>query len=234
MKEFSVRSNIRQIEDKLRRFAYQQVPFATAQALNALGKQVLVAEQKNEHQVLDRPRPFTTGAIRLVRAKKGMRAEAKVVMLDKTAAYLAPYQFGGQNKLNSKVLLKPVDAKKDLDQYGNLPRNFMAKLKGRSDVFVGTVKTKNGPVTGVWQRASADGVKPTLTRVTKKGKVIVRKVAGYEPSREGRKLKLLIAFDKAHEARQHLDWFGVAGRVITKQFNREFGRALARAIATAK
>lgn len=233
MIEFDFRSNIKAIERKLSDLAWKQVPFATAQAINAVSAQIIEAERKNEVAVLDRPRPFTTNAVRMMRANKSTLC-ATIFMMDKTAKYLDPYQFGGNNALNGKALLKPVDAVKDLDQYGNLPRNFLQKLKGRQDIFIGPVKTRAGIVNGVWQRAADDTGKTTSTRITKTGKVITRKVAGYVPDKEGRRLKLLIKFTDAHKVRQHLDWFGVAQRVLARNFNKEFGRALGRAIRSAK
>lgn len=216
-------------------FAFKQVPFATAQALNAIADLAKAAEIANEKKVLDRPRPFTTGAIRVRRATKSSQ-EAILWMMDTAAGYLEPYQFGGTNLLNSKALLMPIAAMGNLDQYGNLPRNFIATLKSRSDVFFGTVQTKNGPVDGIWQRATEEGAaKPTRTIVNKKtGQVKVRKTAGFVPLHKGRKLKLLVRFEDAHQVKQNLDWFGVAGSTAAAAFQREFGRALSRAIATAR
>jgi hypothetical protein len=225
--DLNIQTNIRAFEKKLDAFAHKQLPFATAQALTALGQVVVGAEQENERKVLDRPRPFTTGAIGVRKASKA-RMEATVFVKDITAGYLFPYQFGGKNKLNSKALLKPVEAVKDLDEFGNLPRNFLRKLKGRADIFVGTVQTKAGPVNGVWQRdTSVDLELPLATRT---GKL---RVAKHRMNTSGR-LILLVKFTDAHPAKQYLDWFGVAERTVAKNFNRVMGKALARAIATAK
>lgn len=224
---FNVQTNIRAFEKKLSAFAYKQLPFATAQALTELGQLVVSAEQANEKKVLDRPRPFTTGAIGVRKANKA-RMEATVFVKDITAAYLEPYQFGGTNKLNSKALLKPVEAVKDLDEFGNLPRNFLRKLKGRADIFVGVVQTRSGPVNGVWQRDMSVDLELPLT--TRGGKV---RQAKHRLNTSGR-LILLVKFTDAHPAKQYLDWFGVAQRTIAKNFNRAMGKALARAIASAK
>lgn len=226
----NVRSNLKAIEKNLSAFAYKQMPFATATALTALAKLVVSAEQTNERQVLDRPKPFTLNAIGSTQATKA-RLEATVYMKDATARYLEPYQFGGTNVLNSKALLLPIAAVKDLDQFGNLPRNFIKKMQGRSDVFVGPVKTPRGIVSGVWQRTVDAGGAVSVTR-TKGGILKVgRTRKGLNTS--GR-LVLLVKFEAAHQVRQKLDWFGVAQRTIAKNFNREFGRAMAHAIATAK
>jgi hypothetical protein len=231
----NVNSNVREIEKSLKAYAFKQIPFAQAQAVTALARRIVPAEQENERKKLDRPKPFTQNAMGVVGAKKGSPT-AIVYMKDITAHYLEPYQFGGRNVLNSKALLKPIGAVKDLDEFGNLPRSFLRKLKGRSDIFIGPVKTKSGIVNGVWQRAEGEhGTKPaTQTRVSKTGRVIVRKVAAYVPSRSDRRLRLLVEFTDAHPIRQRLDWFGVAEKVVAKHFNEEMGRALAKAIASAR
>ena len=173
-----------------------QIAFASALALTALIKRVQQGEQENEKNVLDRPRPFTTGAIGYVSATKASQ-EAKLFVKDLTAAYLAPYELGGLNTLNGKALLKPVGAREDLDEFGNLPRTYLRSIIGvggavkdkqtgllkptskagiRSDVFIGKVKTARGVVDGVWQRTEGPTVGPArpvkLTRVTKGGKIV--------------------------------------------------------------
>lgn len=223
----NVKTNIDAFSKKNTALASKQLPFATAQALTAIAQSVVAAEQVNEQRVLDRPRPFTTGAIGVIRANKA-RMEATVFVKDITAAYLEPYQFGGPNKLNGRALLKPVEAVKDLDQFGNLPRNFLKKLKGRKDIFIGTIQTKVGPISGVWQRDSSVDVE--LPLATRTGKI---RVAKARLNTSGR-LVLLVKFTDAHKATQYLDWFKVAERAVAKSFNREMGKALGRAIASAR
>jgi hypothetical protein len=230
---FNVKTNLKAFEKQLSVIAKKQIPFAAAQALTAIAKEVVAEEQRNERDVLDRPKPFTVNAIGVRRATKAS-LKATVYMRDIAASYLDSYEFGGKNKLNSKALLKPVGAKADLDQYGNLSRNYLKKLLSRSDVFVGPVRTKTGIVNGVWMRAGVEDGYATQTTVTKRGKVVVRKVPAYVSSRDGRQLKLMIKFEDAHDVTQHLDWFALAQRVVAKTFNREMVKALADAIATAR
>jgi hypothetical protein len=225
--EINLQTNIAAFQRKISAAAFQQIPFATAQALTALARSVVVAEQKNEKAILDRPKPFTTGAIGVIGANK-QRMEATVFVKDITAAYLTPYQFGGRNVLNSKALLKPVQAVKDLDQFGNLPRSFLRRLKGRSDIFMGAIRTKNGLVNGVWQRTTVAGAGAAV--VGRNGKVRTTR-KGLNTSGH---LVLLVKFEDAHPVRQYLNWFEVAGRTVAREFNKEMGKALARAIATAR
>jgi hypothetical protein len=230
--EINIKANVDRFQRELSAVAYRQLPFATAQALTAIARRVTEAEKLNEEKVLDRPKPFTQNAIGVIPARKE-RQTAVVFMKDITAHYLEPYEFGGLNVLNSRALLKPVDAKRDLDQFGNLPRTFLKNLKGRSDIFIGAVQTKNGTVNGVWQRSMDEGTTAVpVARLTRNGKLRMGKTRkGINTSG---KLKLLVKFDDAHRVNQHLDWFGVASRTVAKYFNREMGRALAKAIASAR
>jgi hypothetical protein len=228
----NVKSNVRKVEQQINAFAFKQLPFAEAQAVTALARRIVPAEQENERKKLDRPKPFTQNAMGVVGAKKGSPT-AIVYMKDITAHYLEPYQFGGRNVLNSKALLKPIDAVKDLDEFGNLPRNFLRKLKGRSDILIGPVKTKFGITNGVWQRSVSDEAKSVpVARVGKDGRVRMGKTR--KGLNQTGHLKLLVKFTEAHPVKQHLDWFGVAEKVVAKHFNEEMGRALAKAIASAR
>jgi hypothetical protein len=241
----NVKTNADAFAKRVNRLMSKEIPFATAQALTAVAKMVVSAEQRNEEKVLDRPRPFTENAIAVAAATKASQA-AIVFMKDITAAYLLPYEFGGRNKLNSRALLKPTKAiKSKLDQYGNLPRFFMRNLVGakdaktgkpvkhqktgailgRKDVFIGTIATKNGAISGVWQRDSSTDLKNM--------KAAGLRVSGGGYNRSG-KLKLLIRFTDAHDAKQHLDWFGVAERTVRREFDRAMRRALALAMMNRK
>lgn len=191
---------------KLTAMVREQIPFATAMALNATAEQVRIAQQANMRAVLDSPTPFTQNAVAVRKAtKKSLVAVVYVKPI--AAAYLEPYEVGGLNKLNGRALLKPVNAK--INQYGNLPRNLIRNALGRGTVFAGKVNTKAGVVDGVWQR-------------TKKTR---GKRAG---------LKLLVRFEDAHPIRQRLNYQAVARRTASVVFKSEMAKALAQAIATAK
>lgn len=233
MLQLTVRTNLKAFQERVSEAARKQIPFATALALTELARDVALAERKNEAAKLDRPRPFTQDAIKVLPARKG-KFVAKVVMQDLAAKYLEPYEFGGRNVLNSKVLLKPVGSVKDLDQYGNLPRRLLAQLRARSDVFVGEVKTKRGVVSGVWQKTTDEGGKVWVRRERKGGGI--RKKRSAEGTNTSGQLKLLIKFAEAHpvDDKNRLNWFDLAGATVTKNFNRRFGAALAKAIATAR
>lgn len=226
--QISLRPNIKQLERTLNDFARKQLPFAAAKALTAVTKIVQKAEQDNLDRKLDRPTPFTKNSIRVMPATKASQ-EAVLFVQDIAAAYLAPYEFGGANKLNGRALLKPVAL--SLNSFGNMPRSKLAQLKARPDVFVGTVKTKSGEsISGVWQRPTNTAAVSLLNH---KGK----RLRGVIPAGKGNAtghMKLLIRFTDAHPVKQRLGYRALAEQLIRKHFNKEMGRALAQAIATAK
>jgi hypothetical protein len=219
----SIASNIKQIQKSLSDFAYKQVPFATAQALTSLAKLVRDEEVKNMAATFKNPSPFTLRSVRSTAARKD-NPVATVFVMDKAAEYLDPYEVGGVHKLNSRALLNPKDIA--LNQYGQLRRGTLASLKARSDIFIGPVKTKHGVVNGVWQREAASAVitnkRTGKTRISKRG------------INQSGKLKLLVRFGDALPVTQRLGYQVRAKQVVDANFNREMGRAIAKAIATAK
>ncbi|MEX3961039.1 hypothetical protein AB4Y42_02295 [Paraburkholderia sp. EG286B] len=186
--------------------ARKQLPFATAQAINATAEKVRLAQRDNMREVLDGPTPFTLNSVAIKRATKA-NPVALVYVKPVAAAYLLPYEIGGKNKLNSKALLKPIEAK--VNQYGNLPRNLVKRLASKPNAFIGKVKTKNGIVDGVWQRT--------------------KKTHGKQGG-----LKLMVKFTDAHDVTQRLDYRGVGRRVVAAAFRVELDRAVAKALATAR
>jgi hypothetical protein len=221
--EISIASNLKQVQKSLGAFANQQLPFATATALTALAKRVKEEEVKNLAATFKNPSPFTLRSVRSTAARKDSPV-ATVFVMDKAAEYLDPYEAGGVHKLPGRALLNPKDIA--LNQYGQLPRRTLAALKARSDIFIGKVKTKRGIVNGVWQRSAATAVvtnkRTGKTRISKKGVNATGK------------LKLLIRFGDALPVRQRLNYQARAKQVIDREFNREFGKAMARAIASAR
>jgi len=221
----SVDADVRALSKSLTRLQKDQLPFAISQALTATAKLAQGAEKAALPEVFDRPTPFTINSIAVKGARKS-DLEARVFVKDIAAAYLEPYEFGGVHKLigRGKTWLNPKD-KTLLNQYGNFSRNALQRLEARPDVFVGTVKTKSGEsIGGVWQR-------PTNVKAVKRSGKRGVALRGVNKSDH---LKLLIRFGDAEPVRQHLEFGERAFEVADEHFGREFERAMARAIATAK
>lgn len=202
----SVRSNIKQISKNLSALAYKQVDFAAARALTLLAKEVQAAEKANLKRTFKHPKPFTVNSIGMRGASK-RTLESKVFVRPVAAKYLQPYETGGAHVLPGQALLNPKDIR--LNQYGQLSRGTLKRLKGRNDVFIGSVKTKHGDIDGVWQRRRAT-----------KG--------------NSSRLKLLIRFGNALPVNEQLHYGDRAKVLVARRFNAVFGTAMAKAIATAK
>ena len=204
--EISLRSNLKQISKQLSALAYKQLDFAASQAINDVAKQVAVAEKENIKATFEKPKPFTVNAVGVKGSTK--RDLTAVVFVRPIAAkYLAPYEEGGSHKLPGRALLNPKNIR--LDQYGQLTRSTLQRLKARSDVFIGPVNTKHGVVNGVWQRVKA-------SRGRRAG------------------LKLLIRFGDALPVKKRLGYGTTAQAVVARAWPGAFERAMARALATAR
>ncbi|MBB6320577.1 hypothetical protein [Paraburkholderia tropica] len=220
--QLSVKADVDRIERSLDTFVRQQIPFATATALTALARQVQRAEVENLRTTFRNPSPFTLRSVRMTAARK-TKLEATVFVMDQAAGYLIPYEDGGVHKLPGPALFNPKDI--DLNQYGQLGRGIMAKLRGRKDIFIGKIQTSHGPINGVWQRLEVSRSGGVRKRRAGRGGMYDKQLGA---------LKLLIRFGDALPVRQHLNFELRAQQIVNMGFRREFGRALGRAIASAR
>ncbi|MEX3635970.1 hypothetical protein [Paraburkholderia sp. BR14320] len=203
----------------------KQIPFAASIAINATAKLVQAGERENMKAKLDNPTPFTLNSLSIQRSSK-KSLSATVFVKDRAAWYLEPYEAGGVNRLNpypdgGTTLLKP--AAQRVNQYGNLPRGTTQSLKARRNTFVGEVFG----VRGIWKRFPY--LKASTRRLSKKNAALLGR-----KTRKQRPPQLLIQFADAHPATQQLNYRALAKQIVNRNFTREFRRAMAQAIATAK
>jgi hypothetical protein len=202
----------------------RQVPFAAAMAINATAAKVVAAQNADILKELDQPTPFTQKTFRLIsKASKG-RLTAIIDAGTAQAHYLSPVATGGVQVVNKSDTLRAVALAKN--SYGNLPRNVISKLKSDPNVFIGTIKFRDGnEVSGVWRRP-ARGDQRAGGRGTK-GKL--RVISG---ARTG--LQLLLAFNKPTNVREKLHAERIVAAIVGANFSIEMRRQLARAIVTAR
>lgn len=227
-----IRVDLRPAIAALGDLSQRQVPFASALALTTLAQGVQDTETELEIATFDNPTPFTKRAFGKTPATK-RNLVATVFIKNRTSAaggqnaYLEPYVDGGERSLGTKkAMLVPIGQR--TNQYGNLPRNALARLKARPDVFVGAVTFKKSgrTVSGVWQRsptkrgARHKGGGEYGTRGDSQGKV-----GGVRTT-----LKLLIEFEDTTEAPKHFDFYGAARAYVAKHGQRVFNEALAKAL----
>lgn len=209
----SIKADVRGLERKLDSIARKQLPYAISLALTAMAKGAAAGETAALGEVFDNPTPFTKKAMGVIAARKATLT-ATLFVRDRQAKYFSPYEFSGHQVLNSRALLNPKNIR--LNQYGNLPKGTLARLKARPDIYIGPINTHNGVVNGVWQRVAAGHTS------RKRGHLIPRH------------LKLLIRFGDGVEVNKHLDYHTRAIRLIRASSRVELNIAIARALATAK
>ena len=197
----------------------KQIPFATAQAMTSVVRDIAAAQKVALGRKLESPTPFTVNSVGSAGARKN-NLRAKVFVRDVAAEYLEPFEFGGEHKLNSQALLNPKNIK--LNKYGNMPRNKLSQLKAKPNVFVGEV---NG-VDAVWQRRKPKKAKKKRARRSANGT--------RRPKRKQRAPKLLVRFGDALPVTPTLDYMNRSRSMAAGLMPGALSRAREEAIRTAK
>ena len=197
----------------------KQIPFATAQAMTSVVRDIAAAQKVALGRKLESPTPFTVNSVGSAGARKN-NLRAKVFVRDVAAEYLEPFEFGGEHKLNSQALLNPKNIK--LNKYGNMPRNKLSQLKAKPNVFVGEV---NG-VDAVWQRRKPKKAKKKRARRSANGT--------RRPKRKQRAPKLLVRFGDALPVTPVLGYMDRSKAMAEALMPAALSRSIAEAIRTAK
>lgn len=197
----------------------KQIPFATAQAMTSVVRDIAAAQKVALGRKLESPTPFTVNAVGSSGARKN-NLRAKVYVRDIAAGYLEPFEFGGEHKLNSQALLNPKNIK--LNKYGNMPRNKLSQMKAKPNVFVGEV---NG-VNAVWQRRKPKKSKKKRAKRSSNGT--------RRPKPKQRSPKLLVRFGDALPVAPVLGYMDRSRAMAAALMPGALSRAIAEAIRTAK
>ncbi|EOE8052022.1 hypothetical protein [Klebsiella pneumoniae] len=197
----------------------KQIPFATAQAMTSVVRDIAAAQKVALGRKLESPTPFTVNSVGSAGARKN-NLRAKVFVRDVAAEYLEPFEFGGEHKLNSQALLNPKNIK--LNKYGNMPRNKLSQLKAKPNVFVGEVTG----VDAVWQRRKPKKAKKKRARRSANGT--------RRPKRKQRAPKLLVRFGDALPVTPTLDYMNRSRSMAAGLMPGALSRAIEEAIRTAK
>ena len=130
----------------------KDVQFAAMLAINRTAKGAATDAGEDMARRFDRPTPFTRKGMATIRATK-TRMVATVFVKDLQAKYLLPNVKGGVSKPKGRVI--PVPAAGRRNAYGNMPRNYLASLRGKPNVFSGEVNGK----AGIFQRMRGGRIK---------------------------------------------------------------------------
>ncbi|EPK7666734.1 hypothetical protein MOV73_005067 [Raoultella ornithinolytica] len=197
----------------------KQIPFATAQAMTSVVRDIAAAQKVALGRKLESPTPFTVSSVGSAGARKN-NLRAKVFIRDVAAEYLEPFEFGGDHKLNSQALLNPKNIK--LNKFGNMPRNKLSQMKAKPNVFVGEV---NG-VDAVWQRRKPKKAKKKRAKRSANGT--------RRPKPKQRSPKLLVRFGDALPVTPVLGYMDRSKAMAEALMPAALSKAIAEAIRTAK
>ncbi len=204
----------------------QQIPFATASALNDVAFTAQASERAAFGAFFKHPRPFTKRSVMVTKATKAQQA-ATVFIRPEVAKYLAPYEYGGVHVVPGKAQLVPITLR--LDQYGQLTKPTLAKLNAMAhDPKSGVFFAEIHGVRGYWLRSKT----PRGTRRTgeygTKGKL--------NTLASGRKTSLtLLALEETPRiVHQHLDFIANVTHQVQAAWPGAIERAMARALRTAR
>ena len=216
----------------------RQIPFATAKALNALGKLALADLRAEMVKVLDRPTPYTLGAFGLKPATKSDQVATIGVKKPTSGrsawSYLAPEIMGGprarkgfelkMTALSGGQYVLP-EADTPLDAYGNIRRSFLSQVQASLDAT-------GQPAPAKGKRRAARGARYMVRRAG--GKPDGRPIGVFRVDGKGGAVEVLGFTKSTPSYEPRLDVEGVVRRSVAANGAAEFDRALAAAIATAK
>ncbi len=249
--QISVRGDVKNLTRRLRAIHEKQIPFATAQAINAVLKTSAPAVQKHMQLVFDRPTNWTLNSYRVLKwankrdlvgavGFKDMDYKGGPGGKESSAAgnYLKPLMYGQPRQakgieglLRNRGLIGPgefiVPSKHQaVDRFGNVSRGVIQKISANL-------------------QATADEYSRTPKGGARKGK----KKAEYFFTRQGvrgarltaiwhragqQAIPAFIVVSGAPQYRKRFSPTKVVQRELNKRFAKEFESAMAKAIATAK
>lgn len=219
---FDLRGNLEEVKGAAARL-HPQFRFAAASALTNTLRLAKDAMAPAADSALDRPTTFTKGGFFLQPARKD-KLEASVGVKDRQATYLG-YQVEGGERAPNRVALR-LPAEVELDGAGNLPAGTIKRLVQRAQAGKRATKAQ-GKRFGVSTQVDLFYGEPGDGRP-----------AGiYKRVPVGGKTRLvpIVVFPKRSASyTKRFDFYGIANRIVTRNFSVELDKAWANAIATAR
>lgn len=206
---FSVKGSMKPLIKGLSRLERKQIPFATMLAINSTLFDIRKAEMAQTHKKLDRPTKTTAEGFLVNKATKKSQS-GEVYIKEHVWAYMK-YQVEGGVRIKRTGV--PYQKNFKLNQYGNIPARKRGLIRNKHQ-FVATI---NG-ITGVWQRG----------HVSKKGKFTS---AGKSRATN---VMLMVAYESNTNYSKRFPFYKIADGVAKNRFGKNFKRAMARAMRSAR
>lgn len=244
----------------------RQLPFAMSKGLNMTAQHVKQAEQEEMRRCFDRPSPYTLNSLKLTPSKKdNLTASVWFKQPEgRSTHYLESQVFGGKRRMKAwetnmgKHWIMPAKGA-SLDQYGNLGRGMITKLrnlyggkdfdgfnfgttdKAKRAKFFKLNKSKGGLQAGIYERIQGSETAGRVGRyMAARGLAKGKKGALKELNKRTRALyprgiKAVVIFsDKKPTYGKRFDFFGVAKRTIDKVLMLNMRAACEDALKTAR
>lgn len=218
-----IEANIPEVILELDAFRRQQLPFATSLAVNTVAKTARAEQVAGifERFTVRRPARLRTSVAFQASNKRDL--EATLTVRDTFLAQHEERVTRRRGDVSSAIVQPEGDEQKRIGvlRGRNTPKALLARGKGR----------KPGRPKGKRTTASASGLRKPAPFVAtmKSGKVgvFVRR-----DRRQRLPIELLFAFEREVKLPGLLKFGATAERVVTRDWEREFGRSLARALAS--
>lgn len=202
----------------------KQVAFAASKALNATGKAVSDAMPAEIDKAIDKPTPFTRRGVRVLAYANKAKLETTVGFMAAQAKYMRWQVEGGSRQPGAGGLRLPSAIK--LNEFGNIPKGVIGQLiaVARKERKLGKVKARRIAVSKEVELFYGDPDDKT-------GKTWPR---GIYKIANGSLIPLIVFPNKAAQYKARLDFPRIAGRIVKREWPRQFDAALAEAIRTAR
>ena len=252
--QIKIDTNIKEVQAALSRAA-SQVPFAMSVAINNSAESAKRAVQAEMPRVFDRPTPWVINSLRVKRSTK-VNLSAELAYKDKNSvessrSMIEPHVFSGQRHFKAfearllQIGLIPAGynavpgAGAKLDGNGNMSRGQISQLLNVLGAYTeaGYNKADDRTVNRLAKGSVKKNVYGFVYWVNKVGStkakhlppgVYQRVVTGF-----GTSLKPVLIFVKRANYNKRLDFFGIAERVINREFPAEFDKSFDQAMKTA-
>lgn len=247
----NVRHDIKKLTEHLTWLQKEQIPYATALAINESLKKAAPAVKAEMQQVFDRPTPWTLNSYRILKYAQKRAPTGVVGFKDMeniggrgtpAGKYLQPQMAGGPRPakglelllrargiLGNNEFLVPSKFMK-LDQYGNVSRGtvqkILANLQATRDVYS---RTPSGGARGGKKKAEF-----FFTRKGVRGQRHTMIWQTFGAKGKHNAVPALIVVKAAPQYRKRFDQQAVVERVVAQSFPVEFDNAMIKALATSR
>ena len=214
----SVKSNIKTFTKKLPKYLKDQVPFATSVAINETAKKVAKAQVLQAKRTFDRPTPYLVSAFGSTGGRgsfAGLRSTKRNLRAILIPGFNKRDQQGG-DRVNEVI-------KRQTEGGTRLPKGRalvvptrQAKTNRYGNLTQGQVQ-KLLAQKNVVSLGRREGVEPGIYRRTRRGG-----------------LKMLIAYEPRAQYRKLFPYYRIANGVVNSQLDKEFRKAFAKAVRTAR